>query len=97
LDERGKRCRAVAADFEIDRLEALEVLVVRVDELIEGADRDGLRAGLQGRARGAVELIAITMRHAPEIDHVEAEDDIRLRQHAAAARALVERMLIGEV
>ena len=91
----GRARFGIGGDGNVHRLVTLEVLEIGVNEDIAGADADQLGAVLQARTLLRLGVVDEVVHRAEEVGEFQAQNDIRLRDTARAAR--VKRVQIGEI
>jgi hypothetical protein len=98
LDERGQRGFGIGGHLDVDHLEALEVLVVRLGDEVGGVDADQLRVLLDARGVPADAVLAVVgpgIDHVPEVGELEAQDDIGARDGARRRGKIVRPREVG--
>ena len=79
LDQRRQRRFGVGRHRHVDRLEALEVLIVRLGEQLDRVDADQLGARLDlgpVDADAVLAVVDVAVHHAPEVGQLHADDDV---------------------
>src|SRR5690349_8720910 len=89
--QRRQRRLAVAGDGEIDILPAAEILIIGLEVEIAHAERDDFSVRLRAWPRLPHDAVGKMRQRAPQVVHLEGEDDVGLADQASA-ETLVERM-----
>ena len=88
----GSVASASAAIADVDRLEALEVLVVRLGVELDRVDADQLGVGLDPglvEADAVLAVVDVAVHHGPEVGQLHADDDVGVGDRRRAGAEMV--------
>ena len=97
LDQRGQRRFGVGGHGHVHRLEALEVLVIRLGQQLDGVDADQLGVGLDPGAVDADAVLAVVgigVHDGPEVGKLDTQDDVSIADRRGRTAEIVG---LGEV